>query len=41
MDEVISNDIRTYGGYQLIATLPYRAAGQSGAFRIWVREESG
>jgi hypothetical protein len=41
IDEVISKDIRTYGGYQLVATLPYRTAGLSSAFRIWVREDSG
>ncbi len=39
-DEVISKDIRAYGGYQLVATLPYRTAGLSSAFRIWVREDS-
>ena len=40
-DQAISREIRTYGGYQLIATLPYRAGGQTSAFRIWVREEPG
>ena len=40
-DEIISQDIRSYGGYKLVATLPYRAAGLHSAFRIWVRENSG
>jgi hypothetical protein len=41
IDEIISKDIRTYGGYQLVATLPYRAAGLPSTFRIWAREGSG
>ena len=40
-DEAISRDIRVYGGYQLVATLPYQAGGRSSAFRIWAREGSG
>jgi 4-amino-4-deoxy-L-arabinose transferase-like glycosyltransferase len=40
-DRVISADIRALGGYQLIATLPYRVAGRDSAFRIWVREGAG
>ena len=40
-DEAIGKDISTYGGYQLIATVPYRAAGLSSAFRIWAREGTG
>jgi hypothetical protein len=40
-DQIISSDIRTLGGYQLIATLPYRVAGRDSAFRIWVREGAG
>jgi len=40
-DEVIEKDIRAYGGYQLIAAVPYRAAGLSSMFRIWAREGTG
>lgn len=41
LDEMISRDIRAYGGYRLVATVPYKAAGVSSAFRIWAREDSG
>jgi hypothetical protein len=40
-DQAITKDIRTYGGYQLIATLPYHAAGRASSFRIWVRVGPG
>ena len=40
-DQAITRDIRTYGGYQLIATLPYHAAGRASSFRIWVRVGPG
>ena len=40
-DQAITRDIRTHGGYQLIATLPYHAAGRASSFRIWVRVGPG
>jgi Dolichyl-phosphate-mannose-protein mannosyltransferase len=40
-DEAIERDISTYGGYTLVATLPYRVSGSASVFRIWVREDSG
>src|SRR5262249_44405733 len=40
-DEVIDKDIRAYGGYQLIAAVPSRAAGLSSMSRIWAREGTG
>jgi hypothetical protein len=40
IDEVIEQDIRTYGGYTLVATLPYQDSGSVSAFRIWVRGSS-
>jgi hypothetical protein len=40
-DEAIERDISTYGGYTLVATLPYTVSGSASAFRIWVSEDSG
>jgi hypothetical protein len=40
-DQAITRDIHTYGGYQLIATVPYHVAGRASAFRIWVRVGPG
>jgi hypothetical protein len=40
-DEVIERDIRIYGGYTLVATLPYQDSGSVSAYRIWVRGSSG
>jgi 4-amino-4-deoxy-L-arabinose transferase-like glycosyltransferase len=37
LDMQISGDIREYGGYRLVAALPYQAAGVSSAYRVWVR----
>ena len=37
-DPRLQADIDKYGGYRLTAVLPYRAAGLSSAYRIWVRE---
>ncbi len=40
-DRAITRDIRAYGGYQLISTLPYHAGGRASSFRIWVRVGPG
>jgi hypothetical protein len=40
-DQAITRDISTYGGYQLISTLPYHAGGRASSFRIWVRVGPG
>lgn len=40
-DEAIERDIKTYGGYTQVATLPYRVSGAASAFRIWVRGGPG
>ena len=37
-DDAIRSDIDLYGGYVLVATIPYTANGLSSAYRIWVRE---
>lgn len=39
-DDVILRDLETGTGYQLVATIPYRATGQHGNAMIWVREDS-
>jgi hypothetical protein len=36
-DPGIMADIRTYGGYRLVSSIPYRTSSDSGHFLIWVR----
>jgi hypothetical protein len=40
VDAEISADIRKYGGYKLVAVLPYQVANWHSAYRVWVREAS-
>jgi putative flippase GtrA len=37
-DEWIQGDIDRYGGYRLVAAIPYRATGKHGEAMIWVRD---
>jgi hypothetical protein len=37
VDVEIGADIRRYGGYRLVAALPYQVANWHSAYRIWVR----
>ncbi len=36
-DAALLADIKTYGGYRMVAVIPYKTGATSSAFRIWVR----